>query len=61
MVRDATNDQNDANYKDENVNPAPDALTDDQLDGVAGAGGEELDPGREVLLPKPYPPWPGSN
>ncbi|WP_157884067.1 hypothetical protein [Arthrobacter alpinus] len=58
MVRDETNDRNDTN---ENTNTASDALTDEQLDEVAGAGGEELGHGRSVLLPKPYPPWPGSN
>lgn len=60
-MRDETNDKSDTDETNEKANAASDALTDEQLDEVAGAASEERGLERDVRLPKSYPPWPGSS
>ena len=47
--------------KNKKASVASEALSDKQLDEVVGATDDEIACGRDVRLPKPYPPWPESN
>lgn len=58
-MSDETTDQNDTNETKDNETAESDALTGEPFDEVAGSN--EPGHGREVLFPKPYPPWPGSS